>query len=182
MCLCKSWEARAERHESPVQLFFREHPVCERPSLLLPSLALSFSLSLSLLYVMGLCITLCAGYFCTWPVRYTNGRRTRAELSVATRSRSGTDSRSRSCARARSRARNDVDDVHKRVRTLHTHTQTYIYPCTHICIRTLAHVDRCTCPCPVRSAVTLNRHQRDNKHNFFEKDWDFRKRCFRLIF
>jgi len=117
-------------------------------TLFVNALPLYYLLFLLLLYVTSLCTTLCAGYFCTWPVRYTNGRRTRAELSVAARSRSRVH-------------------VHETTLTTYisvrTYTRTYIYIYMyvqiHIYTRICTHtrVDRCTCPCFARPSVTLNR-------------------------
>lgn len=103
-----------------------------------------------LLYVTRLCTTLCARYFRTWPVRYTNGRRTRAELSVATRSRS------HRLAHIHVHE-NGAADVHKRAYTCCARARAHIYTCIRTLSRTRAHVDRCTCPCSARPAVTLNR-------------------------
>lgn len=135
------------------------------------ALPLYYLLFLLLLYVTSLCTTLCAGYFRTWPVRYTNGRRTRVELSVATRSRSRVHVHE-----------NDVDDVYKRP---YMHICTYIY--THVRICTHTHVDRCTCPCSARPSVTLNRSNSVGamiKRTFTRsRDFPFlRKNFCRLIF
>lgn len=133
---------RNDRRQT-VEFFFGD-------TLFVNALPLYYLLFLLLLYVTSLCTTLYAGYFRTWPVRYTNGRRTRAELSVATRSRSRVHVHE-----------NDVDDIHKRSYT-HIHMYIYIiyvymYIRTYIRICTHIRVDRCTCPCFARPSVTLNR-------------------------
>jgi len=126
---------RKKRSETELSGFFF------RDTLFVNALPFCYLLLLLLLvfvYVTRLCTTLCAGYFRIWPVRYTNGRRTRAELSVATHVHVHVHVHARARARARecSRARNDA----------HTSLTTYIsgrtYAHTHTSIGALVRVPR----------------------------------------
>jgi len=164
---------RKKRSETELSGFFF------RDTLFVNALPFCYLLLLLLLvfvYVTRLCTTLCAGYFRIWPVRYTNGRRTRAELSVATHVHVHVHVHARARARARvftrtKRRAHVVDDVHKR---------PYI--------RAHTHVDRCTCPCSARPAVTLNRSDfaaRDCERNFFQMTFERereRERSLRVIY
>lgn len=103
------------------------------------------SASLLLLCNTRLCITLCAGYFRTWPVRlyiyilYTDGRRTRvAGLHVG----------GYTFALARvlhMHEEHGVGGVYKR-------PYAPIYMRTYTYRHTRLHVDRCTCPCSARAS------------------------------
>lgn len=178
MCLCKSWEARAERHESPVQLFFREHPVCERPSLLLPSLALSFSLSLSLslLYVMAYVLHYVLDTFVHGQLDIrTEGGRGRSCRWLHVHARAPTHVHARARAHVHVHETTLTTYISASVRCTHTprhiyiHVHTYAYVHLHTSIGALVRVPcvpqwRSTVTSEITSATFLK------KIEIFERD------------
>lgn len=137
--------------ETEVEFFFGD-------TLFVNALPLYYLPFLLLLYVTSLCTTLCARYFRTWPVRYTNGRRTRAELSVATRSRSRVHVHE-----------NDVDDVHKRPYIyIYICTCMYTYTYTHMYTYTRRSVHLSVLRASLSDTQPIQFRPWDDKKNFFE--------------